>query len=251
MLAKVATITMFATLAITSSFAQRRDFRREKAELAREEREEKRRLREDRDDDDGERRERPHINYGTNIVRLSPLTVMDIGVGFGLSYEKIFGQDGLVGLVLPVYLMLEDRTGNGPFSSYNYNYYYDDGDTRYNTYVYFNPGLKIYPFGQRKVTYAVGPSLMLGYGGGKQWRYDPSYVYQESVDVTKLRLGVMVNNYINFQLTKGFNLGLEGGIGVRYIDRETYDSPTLFHDVTYTNGINVTGNFSLTLGYRF
>lgn len=247
MFAKIATITLFATMAVTSTFAQRRDFRREREQLAREEREEKRRWREEREEDDREMvRERPRISYGTNIVRVSPLTVMDVGVGFGLSYEKIFGQEGMVGLVLPVYLMLEDQNNFDPF----YNQYYND-DTRYSTYVFFNPGLKIYPFGQRRVTYAVGPSLLLGYGSGSEWRYDNALVYQEKVDVTKLRIGMLVNNYVSFNITKGFNLGLEAGIGVRYIDRETYDSPTLYHSRTYNNGINVTGNFSLTLGFRF
>lgn len=232
---KLVTLTLITTLAATSVFAQRRDFRKERAELARQEREEKRRLRE----------EHPRLaaaDYGSNILRIYPITAMDVGVGFGLSYERIFGAEKMVGLVLPVHLMLEDEGSFDPFFSGG------NGD-RYNTYVYFTPGLKIYPFGQRKVTYAVGPNLLLGYGGGEQWRYNYNGV-SEWTNVSKLRIGLMVNNYVNFQIARSFNLGLEAGLGVRYIDRETYDSPSTGRN-SYSNGINVTGQFSLTLGYRF
>lgn len=239
MLRKIVTLALLTTLACTAAFAQRRDFRRERADLARQEKEEKRKMR-------SERMDKPTINYGTNIVRISPITAMDIGVGFGLSYEKIFGREQMVGLVLPAYLMIgADNGGGDPI--FNPGMYSSNNNN--NLYFYFNPGLKIYPFGQRRVNYAVGPSLMFGYGGGTEWRYDGTYNYQEQVDVTKLRLGMLVNNYINFQLTRGFNLGVELGIGVRYIDRETEDRG--YYRQTYNNGINVTGQFSLTLGYRF
>lgn len=235
MLKKITTITFLFTVAATSVFAQR-DFRRERAELDREERAEKRRMRE-------ERSERHYTNnYGANILRLSPITAMDIGVGFGLSYERILDRQGMVGLVLPVHLILENDgddflNGNG------------DWDNTH-AYVYFTPGLKIYPFGQRKVTYAVGPNLMLGYGGGKEWYYDG--YYSQRVDVTRLRLGMLVNNYVNFQLGPSFNLGLELGLGVRYLDRETVDYPTFpYSNTTRNNGIEATGQFSMTLGFRF
>lgn len=235
MLGKIAAITLFTTLTVTSVFAQR-NFRQERAELARQEKEEKRKMK-------GSRLERSKEDYGTNILRLSPITVMDIGVGFGISYEKILGAQQMVGIVVPVHLMLEDN-GNGFFSG-NGNYV-----SNTQSYIYFTPGLKIYPFGQRKVTYAVGPSLMVGYGGGKDWRYDPLTGYTtDQVDVTKLRMGILVNNYVNFQIGPSFNLGLELGIGVRYLDRETTDFG--YYRNTYDNGLEPTGQFSMTLGYRF
>jgi hypothetical protein len=237
MIRKFVTLTLLATLTLNFAFAQGRDYRRERAELARQEKEEKRQMR-------SERMSAPSIDYGTNILRLSPITAMDIGVGFGLSYEKIFGKDQMIGLILPVYLMLESRDNYDPF--YGGGSGYDNGN---NAYFYFNPGLKIYPFGQRRVTYAVGPSLMFGYGGGTEWIYNG--YYQEQQDITKLRMGMMVNNYVNFQITRGFNLGIEAGIGARYIDRETIDRPGYYYSQTYNNGINITGSFSLTLGYRF
>src|SRR4051812_43740298 len=100
MIRKFVTLTLLATLTLNFAFAQGRDYRRERAELARQEKEEKRQMR-------SERMSAPSVDYGTNILRLSPITAMDIGVGFGISYEKIFGNDQMVGLILPVYLMLE------------------------------------------------------------------------------------------------------------------------------------------------
>lgn len=230
MFKKPAAITCLLMLAATSLFAQR-NYRKERAELAREEREERRSMREDR--------HRAPMEYGANILRISPLTVMDIGVGFGLSYERILDKQGMVGLILPVHLLLENNN-DGFFNGNSYEEFT-------NTYVYFTPGLKIYPFGQRRVTYAVGPNLMLGYGGGKQWDYSRNI--PEQIDVTKFRLGMMVNNYVNFQLGPSFNLGLELGLGVRYLDRETRDLP--LGSISHNNGIEATGQFSMTLGYRF
>lgn len=233
MLKKIVALSLLATITVNAAFAQGRDFRRERAELARQEKEERRKM----------RTERVDVNYGTNILRLSPITAMDLGVGFGLSYEKIFGKDQMVGLILPVYMLLNDQNSYDPFNG-------TDDAVNNHTYFYFNPGLKIYPFGQRKVTYAVGPSLLFGTGGGTEWRFNNMLGINEQTDVTKLRMGMLVNNYVNFQITKGFNLGLELGLGALYIDRETIDRPNVASQ-TYNNGINVTGAFSLTLGYRF
>lgn len=237
MIKKIAAITFIATLAVSSAFAQRRDFRKERAELAREEREERRR----------DRVEPLKLNYGSNIIRVSPFTAMDVGVGFGLSYEKLFGKDQMVGLVLPLHLMFGVNDGN-----FGTGYGYNSDATK--AYGYFTPGLKIYPFGQRKVTYAVGPTLMFGYGGGKEWRYNYGISgpgYEEYVDVTKLRVGLLVSNYLNFNISESFNIGLEAGVGVRYLDRETISGSSFMQNGTYSQGINPTGNFSLTLGYRF
>ncbi len=46
---------------------------------------------------------------GDNVLRLAPITVMDLGVGFGISYERLFGSDKKFGLILPVYLILENK----------------------------------------------------------------------------------------------------------------------------------------------
>jgi len=193
--------------------------------------------------------QKPLPDYGTNIIRLAPITAMDIGVGFGLSYEKLVGKDKMIGIVLPVSLILENTENSYPV------YGVDGSGGHYNTYVYFTPGLKIYPFGQRRVTYAVGPNLMLCAGGG---RGTVSEIDNAGNTITSeytrniFRFGMLINNYVNFQVTPNFNLGLEGGLGIRYIDNQQYhyNSPSFPSRNNY-NGFDITGQFSLTLGFRF
>ncbi|PSK94581.1 hypothetical protein [Taibaiella chishuiensis] len=244
MMRKIALALVCCCLLSTSLLAQNRDFRREREELDRAERAEKRRLK--REGYMG----RPKVDYGSNILRLSPITAMDIGVGFGLSYERIFGQEQMIGIVIPAALILQDKAdGYNPING-TYN-----NDVRYNAYFYFTPGLKIYPFGQRRVTYAVGPSLMFMYGGGKEWvsDYDSNTgvtTFRES-EMTRTRFGMLVNNYVNFQITPAFNLGLELGLGMRYYDKESRTNTFYNYGGSYNNGFDVTGQFSMTLGYRF
>jgi hypothetical protein len=181
-----------------------------------------------------------------NILRLAPITAMDIGYGFGLSYERLFGKDKNIGIILPFSLLLEKRTNSG-FSTSGSN----------NTYFYFTPGLKVYPFGQRRITYAVGPSLMFGYGENADnygYFFPNGTTSQEDIKLKKFRLGFMVNNYISFQITKALNIGFEGGIGMRYLDREYFHSTSSFwgsDQVQFRNGFNITGQFSMTLGIKF
>lgn len=231
MLKKIAILTSIATITLNTLFAQERDFRKERAELAREEREAKKK-----------NRAHERISYGTNIISIDPFSALDIGIGVGASYEKILGVDQNIGIVFPVHLMFEQQ------DNYN-NGYYNNGANYGNPYFYFTPGIKIYPFGQRRVTYAVGPNLMIGDGSSKEWRYDNTgNGYQVSVD--KFRLGMLVNNYLNIQFNKNFNMSMQAGLGVRYIDRETYKD-YISGNTTISNGMNVTGDFAVSLGYRF
>jgi len=194
-----------------------------------------------KDQNDGQR-SRPV--YGDNIIRFNPIKAMDIGTGPGISYEHIFGADKNIGLVLPFSLLLSDED-DGYYSGYD--------AAHYATYFYFTPGLKFYPFGQRRCTYAIGPNLMLGYGGGERTesQYDPvtqSY-YLDQFKTRVFRLGILVNNYFNFQVTPAFNIGAALGLGARYIDHETETRGG--HDVSYNHPIAVTGQFTLSIGYRF
>lgn len=187
----------------------------------------------------------PAGKEGANIIRIAPLTAMDIGYGFGLSYERLFGKDKKIGLILPFSFLLEKRSGGS------------DGTRRNNNYFYFTPGVKIYPFGQRRITYAVGPSLMFGYGENPDhygYFFQNGTMGEEDIELRKFRMGFMVNNYISFQITKALNIGFEGGIGMRYLDREYFQSSSSFwgsEKVQFRNGFNITGQFSMTLGLKF
>lgn len=180
------------------------------------------------------------MDYGTNFLRLSPIKVLDIGaIGFGIEYEKLFGENKMFGVNLPLTLMLDQEIFDDPV------YGYSNDNVEYHPYFYFTPGLKIYPMGQRKVTYAVGPTLMIGYGKSNEWTWVSTQTggYSQSGDRNNWRLGLMVMNYVNFQFVKNFSMGIDAGIGIRYMNH--YNNPN------YNDEIQPTGQFSLTFGYRF
>lgn len=178
--------------------------------------------------------------YGKNMINVSPFKALDSGPGFGISYERLLDKRGYFGLLLPFTMTVPDSYYL-PFDSNN-----DTGSEMY----YFAPTVKIYPFGQKRVTYALGPSVYTGFG--KRWNsytaYDPNTGVYTTKDErrTRFRLGMIVNNYVNFQITSHFQIGLNAGIGPRYIDRETYEFQT-----TRTKGFNITGEFNFNLGFRF
>lgn len=169
--------------------------------------------------------------YGPNIVRIMPLTAFNGGVGLGLSYERILDKDGKIGLNIPFSLGFNN---NGDYNN------------DMNTTFMFNPGIKFYPGGQRKVTYALGASLFASFGTNNGYRYDQSQSYQY-VNANTLQAGIMVNNYLQFNLSPKVNIGLELGVGPAYIDQER----DVTNNITYNNGLNVMGQFSFHIGFRF
>jgi hypothetical protein len=178
------------------------------------------------------------MGFGRSQINFSPFKALDSGPGFGISYEILVDESQYFGVILPFTMTFPD--------SYNY---FDSRGNRSEMY-YFSPGLKIYPFGQRKVTYAVGPHVFTGLGKDytNSSTYDPNTgVYTTTpVTTTNFRLGVMVNNYINFQITPRFQICLNGGLGSRYVDRKK----TSFSTVN-DGGINITGEFNFSFGFRF
>lgn len=183
----------------------------------------------------------PEREYGKNKIDVSPFKALDSGPGFGISYERILDISGYFGLLLPFTMTIPD------------DYYFPNGGFEGNDQhqmFYFSPTLKIYPFGQRRVTYAVGPTLYAGIG--KRWYSYTNYdqftgVYTtHEEDRKRFRMGLIVNNFVNFQITRQFQIGLNGGVGPRYVERETTPSGT------YRNtGFDITGEFNFNLGFRF
>jgi hypothetical protein len=177
-----------------------------------------------------------NIQYGTNIIIISPFKALDSGPGLGVSYERLVGP--YVGIIIPVSFMFSER--------YLYNSA-TGSQSKYFTNIYVSPGVKFYPFGQRKVTYAVGPNAMLGFAKDIRTRYiNDGSGGQTVTDIpTKnFRLGLLVNNYLNFQITSKINLGINGGLGVRYFDRSR-------PNIGYNDGMQLTGEFAFNFGFRF
>lgn len=178
--------------------------------------------------------------YGKNMINVSPFKALDSGPGFAISYERLLDKNGYFGLLLPFTMTVSD------------SYYFPIGtdDIQNEEMYYFSPTLKVYPFGQKRVTYAVGPTLYAGVG--RKWSnytdYNPTTGVYISRDEQRdrFRMGMIVNNFVNFQITSRFQIGLNAGVGPRYIDRETYESRTI-----RTKGFEITGEFNFNLGFRF
>lgn len=167
---------------------------------------------------------------------------MDIGVGLlSLSYERMLSADQKVSLILPVFVFFDLAE------------YEPDGTPNTFTYYYFTPGIKFYPDGQSNVTYALGPNLMFGYGGRT---FSSPYSNQFPVKQRTFRLGLLVNNYFNFQIGPQVSFGITAGLGLRYLDqvKETYMDPNITagdRSVIYNSPLKMTGQFSLSLGFWF
>lgn len=166
--------------------------------------------------------------YGNNIIRLVPFRMPDYpNVGFGIEYEHIFGKNKFIGINLPFTYSLKNEPFEHTFVMNR------------NSYYYFSPGLKFYPIGQRKVNYAVGPTISMCYGKGQ--------IYNRVFD--NYKLSVLVNNYFNLQFTPHLNLGVEFGLGYQYIDRYIYKYK--FSGITEDRSMHLGGNLAITFGYRF
>jgi hypothetical protein len=173
-----------------------------------------------RDEDEGATGDRAlpsgiHMNEGgkaktvkLRVLAISPLQFTDNGVGFSVSYEHSLDPTGIVTYILPVAAT------------------FDMTNTSYtNSMYYFMPGLKFYPTSWKgKVKYAIGPSVLLG--AGERHEYDEavmplysSYYYNVEQQGSKYQLGVMVNNYLNFQPTAHLYMGLEFGFGFTYLNQ--------------------------------
>ncbi|RQO30091.1 hypothetical protein DBR32_10920 [Taibaiella sp. KBW10] len=172
--------------------------------------------------------------YGAHMLRVMPLTVFNGGVGLGLSYERILDKDGKVGLNIPMSIGIKNKYNNLATPSNEMNY----------TFL-INPGIKFYPTGQRKVTYALGASLFaaLGTYDGNYYRRG-MYRYEEG---NLLQAGIMINNYLQFNISPKANIGLELGVGPSYLNQYTESTTS----TSRNTGIGVMAQLGFHIGYRF
>lgn len=176
------------------------------------------------------------MTYGNNIVRLYPINVFEFGgVGLGLGYERILTDDGKLGVKLPFHLGLRSQWDN--FSGPN-------GSNTTNYALMFNPGIKFYPSGQRKVTYGLGFSIF-GITASND-RYEGNWNgTSRFVSGSSAHLGMMVDNSLQFNLSPKFNIGMEVGLGPSYLNRYTEGA------LSWSDPLRFMGSFNFHMGYRF
>lgn len=141
-------------------------------------------------------------NFGKNIVNLN---LMEFGIllNVNLSYERILSE-GYLGL-LAGYSISMENTSTGNLSSALYNY-----SQRYNF------DINIYPTGQHRVSYFLGPSLIYGI-------YDEEDPVNSDEFISKEYTSFLINNGVMISVSPNFGVSTKLGLGVvRKMDESGY-----------------------------
>jgi hypothetical protein len=176
-----------------------------------------------------------------NFLRFYALNAfVDGDVGVGLGYERIISKDGKVGLSIPFHIGFRQEP----------NYNMGTNSTIGNNGFLFNPGLKFYPSGQRKVNYSIGLSLFGLYATNDGFEWDSNLGVSRLMQKEITKAGMLINNAVQFNVGERFNLGMELGLGPAYLNREKVQSPVGV-ETTYNRGIGFMANFNMHVGIRF
>jgi hypothetical protein len=170
--------------------------------------------------------------FGVNLISVTPVSILDRGIGLGLHYERLLDDEQKIAFVLPVDIVFEDMSSS-----------FDVGKSLF--YTYLSPGFIFYPVGLKNINYGIGPNILMALGTGSRW-VSNTWGTQQSLDYTNFRMGVMINNYIIANIKHNFSLSINAGMGLRYINNYTYSNNSKEKD-----GISVMGQFKLAFGYRF
>ncbi len=182
-----------------------------------------------------------------NVLRLSPISIFYGGVGAGLSYEHFLDKERKISLMLPLsYGLRNYMIGSG--STFGEN-------DKLNYSLLFNPGIRMYPKGQRRLSYAIGASFFTTYGSENGFKQDykgynnlaASSSYSVYSNSTEMRLGSIISNSLTVNISKRFNIGAEVLLGCSF--------KTFIRDkasgTKVTESVKAMGGASLQLGYRF
>ncbi len=168
------------------------------------------------------------IDYGKNIVSFIPFyAVTNNHMGVGASYEYLMND--YIGIRVPLMADL-----NRP---------------------YFNGGveLKLYPVKNTGVAkYAVAPMVMFGSGkeSADDFVWDPTqnnYIHTTYYN-NRTHFGFLINNSLNFTISKNFYIAMDAGIGVNYYDKITYTKQT---GLSSNNRTTFLAQFQVQTGIRF
>lgn len=170
----------------------------------------------------------------TNALRFSPVGVNEIGTTVGVSFEKYLVKNSRLSLVFPIDIVFRQHD------------LYWDKNVSSPAYFYFTPGFKFYPSAkERPVKYAIGSNLVLGAGERYYYEstgYNPDGSWSDLHQrANNTRIGVMVTNYVNFDISRKFTMGINLGFGMLYVDKSAYKP----------NDIGGTVQLSTNFGFKF
>jgi hypothetical protein len=178
----------------------------------------------------------PPFNYytssGRNILWFYPLELVYPTVA--LAYERMVAS-GKIGFKIP--LMIGLYSGN---TSNNYN-----TDIRQNTRFGTGLDMNIYPFGQGRFQYYVGPAFQYrSYRGYFYNTYSSSQPGPKIQNTSLVSLALKTGVY--YQFSRFFCVSVDAGLGYRFL-RDAHNPDYNFTE--HRNRQILTGN--LYLGYRF
>ncbi len=141
-----------------------------------------------------------------NTIGLNTIHIANSHIGFGAYYERSLTTNGRLSVIVPVSLGWEFYTFISDVQSSNASY----------ASYFANPGVKFYPFGNRKFfSYAVGMSVFSQMGkASKIYGNVSNFLINDQYESYKFTTaGLLINNYLNFKLNKNLSFGFEIGIG--------------------------------------
>lgn len=153
----------------------------------------------------------------------------DVAVNF--SYERISSNE-YFGFKLPVSFSLK------------------------NPYYYFMPTLKIYPFKQGPVKFAVGPQFYFGTGEVEYEIVQYDYPGTKTTIIKdKKQIGFLINTSVNFSILQNFYLGIDAGVGVNYfddnVDDKDLDNENYYYYDRQRSEFYPALQLNFGMGYRF
>jgi hypothetical protein len=169
----------------------------------------------------------PYPDYlGRNIIAIDGLSLLFQNVS--LSYERIVGDNGKLGILLPVSINMGGK---------------DDNNGIINARNIFNTGVDFhyYPLGQGEFKFYTGPSLRVGSARTFNEFYDPYYFTYISEETNSSYFSFLVKMGLIFNPVPELTIGTSLGIGTR----------RYFLNIPTGNSAASTGYFQFTLGYRF
>lgn len=171
-------------------------------------------------------------DYGHNLVTLEMISLILNEVDF--SYERIL-KSGFVGIEVPFYV------GMGKVEDENYL-------REYNTTFKTGVDLNLYPTGQGRVKYFVGPGFRFGTVYNTYSTFTPNPVtLGPSVSEYKFQdfryFGFQINNGVLFQPTQTFAISFQLALGIRRLTPQ--EGPATRVRVDNYGGLQV------NLGIRF
>ena len=180
-----------------------------------------------------------HYKFGRNLISYNLFSFFREDIS--ASYEHFFAK-GYLGIKIP--LIFGFGSGNGDLGVRQFN----DGQYKNS----FTSGLDInfYPMGQNKISFFTGPSFQIGvvdfyytervpYIYSNYYGYYNNYRTEQRTQKDDLFVAGLVNNGVLFQPLPNFNMSVNLGLGVRYIETSMSDNSEVY------------ATFGYHLGYRF